>query len=252
MPEEMPESPLEGQQDTTCEISSENVNLVDLIDQPAWKTILIDLVKSAKMDPWDIDICKLADSYLAKVSESEHVNLKIPANAILAAAILLKMKARALKLRGIEDEQDSAEELSAEDIKMIEENIPSLKGMRRFRQGAVSLDELVDGIADVLVKTSRKQGSILRSKDITEFKVLVSEGGIEEKVDSVEKKINERVDSQGLVMFSQLLDENTPLEMVNTFVPVLFLMNRGKINAWQDEWFGQIFISLLEKAEEKT
>ena len=28
------------------------MDLVDLIDQPAWKTILLDLVSSEKMDPW--------------------------------------------------------------------------------------------------------------------------------------------------------------------------------------------------------
>jgi len=226
------------------EENSHPVDLVDLIDQPAWKTILIDLVKSEKMDPWDIDICLLADKYLAKINQMEHSSLKIPANAILASAILLKMKARALKLRGLEDEE-AAEELSQEDLLMIEESIPELKGMRQFRRGKVSLDELVEGISDVLEKTKVKQNSILRSKEIPDFKVLVDEGSIEEKVEGIEKKIRERADSQGLVTFSALLDENNPIALVNTFIPVLFLMNRGIITAWQEQWFGEIFISLI-------
>ncbi len=226
-----------------------NIDLVDLIEQPAWKTVLIDLVKSERMDPWDIDLCLLADKYLEKINQLEHASLKIPANAILASAILLKMKARALKLRGIEDEEAATEELSEEDIKMLEESIPELKGVRRFRQGKVSLDELVEGIAEVFEKTKKKQNSILRSKEIPDFKVLVDEGSIEEKIAGVEKRIAERADSQGLVTFSQLLDEKTSIEMVNVFLPLLFLMNRGKVNAWQDQWFGEIFISLLKQAE---
>ena len=225
-------------------------DLVDLIEQPAWKTILIDLIKSEKMNPWDIDICMLADKYLEKVNQLEHATLKIPANAILASAILLKMKARALKLRGIEDEEDSLQEISLEDIQMLEESIPELKGVRRFRQGKLSLDELVEGIADVLDKTKRKQSSILRSKDLPEFKVLVDEGNIENRVVEVEKRIQERVDSQGIVLFSQLLDENSSVEMVYIFLPLLFLINKGKVNAWQEQWFGEIFISLLNNGKE--
>lgn len=225
-------------------------NLVDLIDQPAWKSILLELVKTERMDPWDIDICGLADKFLEKVSQLEHANLKVPANAILASAILLKMKARSLKLRGIDDEE-VAEELSQEDIQMLEESIPELKGVRRFREGKVSLDELVEGIAEVLDKTKHKQNSILRSKDIPEFNVLVSEGSIEEKVSDIEQRISERIDSQGLVTFSQLLNEKTPLEMVYVFIPLLFLMNKGKINAWQEEWFGEIMVALLNGKEEE-
>ncbi len=220
-------------------------DLVDLIDQPAWKSILLELVKTEQMDPWDIDICALADKFLEKVGQLEHANLKVPANAILASAILLKMKARALKLRGIDDEEVT-EELSQEDIQMLEDSIPELKGVRRFREGKVSLDELVEGIADVLNKTKHKQNSILRSKEIPEFNVLVGEGSIEERVSDIEQRISERADSQGLVTFSQLLNEQTPVEMVYVFIPLLFLMNKGKINAWQEEWFGEIFISIVK------
>jgi segregation and condensation protein A len=229
--------------------SPADIDLVDLIEQPAWKTILLDLVKREKMDPWDIDICVLADKYLEKINQMEGANLKIPANAILASAILLKMKARALKLRGVAEEEQG-EELNEEEVQMLEESIPELKGIRRNRQGRVSLDELVEGIAEVFAKTRGKQSSVLRSKELPEFKVLVSEGSIEEKVADVEKRIAERVDSQGIVTFTQLLDEKTPLEMVNVFLPILFLMNKGKINAWQEKFFGEIMIALLQREKE--
>tara|TARA_Y100000310_G_C20490032_1_gene718739 strand:+ start:186 stop:905 length:720 start_codon:yes stop_codon:yes gene_type:complete len=228
---------------------AENINLVDLIDQPAWKTILLDLVKGEKMSVWDVDICLLADKYLHKIGNLEHSSLKIPANAILASAILLKMKARALKLTGIEDE-DVIEELTEEEIHMLEESIPELKGVRRFRQGKVSLDELVEGIADVLEKTKKKTHySILRTKELPEFKVLVNEEDIDKKVADVEARIAERVDSQGLVLFSQLLNEQNSLEMVNVFIPLLFLMNKGKVNAWQEQFFGEIMIALIKQGE---
>ena len=72
----------------------ESINLIDLVDQPAWKTILIDLVKSEKMNPWEIDLVDLANKYYQKILAMEKTDLKLPANAILASAILLKFKAR--------------------------------------------------------------------------------------------------------------------------------------------------------------
>ena len=64
---------LEGASELSAEDASivaipENVDLVDLIEQPAWKTILIELVKTEKMDPWSIDISQLSEKYLAKIN----------------------------------------------------------------------------------------------------------------------------------------------------------------------------------------
>jgi len=55
-----------------------------------------------------------------------------------------------------------------------------------------------------------------------------------------------------MVSFTDLLEEQTPLAMVYCFIPLLFLVNNGKVNAWQEEWFGEIFISLIKEADDKT
>jgi len=242
MPEALqPEQPAEAQ---------EPINLVDLIEQPAWKTILIDLIKSNKMDPWDIDIVELADLYLHKIQTMERADLRIPANAILASAILLKLKARTIKLTSIDDEEETTE-ISKEEIQFIEESIPDLAGQRQFRGGKVTLDELVLSIEQILQKTKQKK-SILRDKSIPDFKVYFNTVNIEERIGRVLEKIKARADSQGLVMFSAILDEKTPVEMVNCFIPMLFLVNKGKINAWQEEWFGEIFIALQKEIEKEA
>ena len=59
------------------------------------------------------------------------------------------------------------------------------------------------------------------------------------------EKIQQNVDSQGMVLFSQLLNgDRTPTTVLDVFIPVLFLTNQQKILAWQDDWMGEIFISL--------
>lgn len=222
-----------------------DINLVDLIDQPAWKTILIDLVRTEKMDPWNIDVTELADKYLAKINQLEKADLRIPANAILASAILLKLKARTLRLSPLEEPEP---EVTPEQIAQMNATIPDLKTMRKLREGKVSLEELVSSIETIIEKTrTREEKRIFQS--IPVFQFPFTEESMKTRIDAVFEKINARIDSQGLVIFSALLDERTTDEMVYTFVPILFLVNKGKINAWQDEFFGEIFISLKNNSE---
>ncbi len=222
--------------------------LVDLIDQPAWKSILIGLVKGNKMDPWNIDVVELANLYWQKIQLLERQDLRVPANAILASAIMLKLKARTIKISSVEEEDGETKEISREELAMIEETIPELRGQRQFREGKISLDELVESIGEILEKTRTKK-SILRDKEIPEFSLEFNKEKAAEQIDKVFAKIKERVDSQGLVSFTTLLDEQTPLAMVYCFVPLLFLVNSGKVNAWQEEWFGEIFISILKEGK---
>jgi segregation and condensation protein A len=223
--------------------------LVDLIDQPAWKTILIELVKSNKMDPWNINVISLADLYWKKIQQLERQDLRVPANAILASAILLKMKARTIKLSSVEEEEET-KQISPEELAMIEETVPELRGQRQFREGKISLDELVNSIGEILEKTKQKK-SILRDKGLPDFSLEFNKEKAAEQVNKILKRIEERADSQGIVAFSSLLEKNTAMEMVYCFMPVLFLVNKGRINAWQEEWFGEIFISLMEEGERK-
>lgn len=228
---------------TSVESGQSTINLVDLVDQPAWKTILIDLVKSNKMNPWDIDLAELANKYFQKIQALEKADLKLPANAILASTILLKFKARAIRISSIEDEEETAKEMTKEEIQFFEQNIPELRHGRQFRTGKITLDELVSNIGAILEKT-KQRGNILREKEIPEFKVSLNSPNIEEKIEETYLLIQKKADSQGITRFSQLITEKNPVEMVDVFIPMLFLTNKGKINIWQEEFWREIFIAL--------
>ncbi len=225
----------------------DNVDLVDLIDQPAWKTILVELVKRERMDPWSIDIADLASKYLQKINALGGTDLRLPANAILASAILLKFKANVLRISEIEDEEEFLAQkklMSAEERAEFEAMIPDLKSIRKIKEGKVSLDELVLSI-EAMLNAAKKQKDRNLLRERTKFSIPFSDFKIEEEMERVYKLIEKRADSQGLILFSRLLGQGDAApSIVRTFIPCLFLTNKGRINMWQDLFWGEIFISL--------
>src|SRR3989338_8024538 len=65
-------------------------------DEITWQTILLDLVKTGEIDPWDVDISILANKYLEIIKKLQESNLYISGKVLLASAILLKIKSELL------------------------------------------------------------------------------------------------------------------------------------------------------------
>jgi segregation and condensation protein A len=228
--------------ETEFERDYSQMDLMDLIEQPAWKTILIDLVKSNKMNPWDIDVAILTQKYLDKINRLETSNLKVPANAILACAILVKTKSKQLKLSSVEEEDEELA-LSDEQKELFLEEIPDLMASRSFREGKISLDELVNSIEGIIQQTTPQKRNM---REIPKMELDFDTTSIEDKLGDVLDLIKGKVDSQGLVMFNDLVEDTENNSLINVFLPVLFLMNSGKVLAYQEDFFGDIFVKLIE------
>jgi segregation and condensation protein A len=225
--------------------------LVDLIDQPAWKTILLTIVRQEKMDPWNIDLILLADKYLDKINSLEKANLRVPANAMLASAILLKTKSKTLHITTLEEleKAEAKKELTPEERALLAVGIPELRGTRSMREGKVTLDELVKNIESMLSK-SRNKNSFAKQLQEIQFVIPFSGMDIEKKMEEVMQLVQRRADSQGMVLFSQLMNGNrTPNEVINVFIPILFLANKGQLSIWQEEFWEEIFVQLNKPKE---
>ena len=221
------------------------VDLVELIYAPDWKTMLIDLVQGERMDPWNIDVTELAGKYYAKIQSLSGTSLRIPANAMLCSAILLRFKAKRLRIASIEEIEDEMQkEENARNAKLFDAFEPALKNPRMLREGKVSLNDLVLAIEGMMEKTREK--ALKKKLSMPDFKIPLETENIEEKTQKVMELIANNADSKGLCLFSHLIIGKTVPEIVDTFVPVLFLCKNGKINAWQEEWFGEIFISVVK------
>lgn len=231
----------QGEGEEEYERDFSKMDLVDLIDQPAWKTILIDLVESEKMNPWDIDVVVLAEKYLKKIGELEGNNLRVPANAILACAILVRTKSKYLRLSPLDPEDEKAV-LTQEQRDLFLNEIPDLMSNRMSRDGRITLDELVESIEDIISRTTPKRNG---EKNIPRIEVNFDPVSIEEKINEVFDLIKSRVDSQGIVLFNSLVSQGDVNSLVDTFLPILFLMHSGKILAYQNDFFGEIFVKII-------
>ena len=220
--------------------------LVNIIDQPNWKIILYDLVKSNEIDIWNVNLISLTDLYLEKIRTLKESNLLIPANALLAAAILLKLKAYSLKLSNTENNEEELK-LVTDDNYVLNNSI-DLNTPMRLKEGQVSLDELID-VIDVMMNTSSKKNIEKRIKEKKELEFILPKKTIDfsKRSESLFEEIKQNADNYNMVLFSKFTkqEKDSYLIIENYFIPLLFLVQDKKIDAWQEEFFSEIFIKIL-------
>jgi segregation and condensation protein A len=221
----------------------ETLDLEKIIVYPTWREMLLDMIYEEKIDPWDIDIHKVTTTYINKIKQMQKLDLRIPANLVLAAAILLRIKA----YRFLEYEQQTQLEDFTESIPYSELETIELKG-RIPPKGRLTLEDLMNAIEEVIEYTKKREEKIkIQQQNIMPIiEIKLSEFKIDKEMERVYNKIKELADSYKLVSFNALLEQKTSKEIIYTFLPLLFLAQKGKITLIQEKIFEDIFISLNE------
>ncbi|MBI5036385.1 segregation/condensation protein A [Candidatus Micrarchaeota archaeon] len=217
------------------------MDIVNFVVQPTWKEMLTQLVASEQMDPWDIDVGLVATKYMEKLKEMEALDLRVPANVILAASLLLRFKA--------EDLWVAEEEVYEEPI-LQNEVLPELVfRANRPRRRRVTLDELVSSLEQVIRKGKKQTYSSKSFLPALLFEVPKEE--MDQRMEYVFNQIGELKDAGGIVRFTELLQEKNTEQVAKYLLPVLHLVQEHRIYAWQDEFFGDIFLKQAEQATAK-
>jgi segregation and condensation protein A len=222
-----------------------DMKLEKIVALPTWREMLLDLVATKKLDPWNIDIVEIATGYLEKIKKLEMLDLRVPANLILAAAILLRFKSSALRF----DEQEQV----VEEQTYVEEDaepsvIPVLELQARIPPTRmVTLDELLTAMEKVFDDQKKREEKAQRTEIPTVINIQMPEFDIEERMETVYRKILMEKDGEGLATFSSLLDERTPVEMIATLLPLLHLVQDRRVGVFQEKTFGEIFIRVREQ-----
>jgi len=214
--------------------------LTSIVRKPSWKQLLIDLVITEKLDPWDIEIVAVADGFMKMVKEMEKFDFQIPANIILASAILLKYKSNALRLY----EEPEEIEMPPEPI-AFEGEIPALQIKARIPPKApITLKELI-GEMERVIKYDDDEN--IRKPKIKKREIMempIQEYDIEKEMEKLYSKMKGKMDGENLVLFSTLVKQKTPKETILTLSPLLHLAQEKAVGLKQDKFWGEIFIKV--------
>jgi len=199
-----------------------------------WQEVLANLVIEEGMDPLSIDIVKLADSFMSYLRKLKEFDFRIPARFVLIAAILLRMKCELLLEEEIKKEKIEGEAIPPIDIEVPILTPPALRKPTR----KVTLDELVNALNKAFAFKEKKETKKLRIRRAAEQLI--------EPAEDIELKIKEIFNEilKGKRKFSDIVPIWKRRDIVETFMPLLYLAHRGKISCEQDEFFKEIYINL--------
>lgn len=212
------------------------LNLEQILQsERAWEYVLLDIVKSEELDPWDIDITKLTENYLSRIKKMKELDLRIPARLILAAAILLRMKSDELVMT--EEAEAAFEETFGEETTEppgASEEIPLLDlRLRRKPLRKITLEDLILTLQKSLEPKEKRDR-------ITSFVLELPEVDITQQIEELYKKILSAQTEK--ILFTELLSEKTRESAIDTFIPLLHLATENRIVLEQKEFFKELYV----------
>lgn len=217
-----------------------NLDIESLVSEPTWKDVLVDLVKGSKFDPWDIDIAVIVDKYIEAVHNMKVVSLRVPANIVLAASILLKYKSDML----IEEEQEQQqimEEMQATRQSVLVEPMPFRLRIPPRRR--ITLAELVTALEEAMKLKELKASA--GSRQQLDLPIKFSSLDIEAETNRLHEIMGRCVDQNSMLTFNDAVKAVGPEDVLTgLFIPLLFMWHRDMVLLLQEKFFGEIIIVL--------
>ena len=223
--------------------------------------LLLSLVSRQKVDVADVPIARIADAYLQEVERMTELDLDVASDFLLLAATLLQIKAASLLPREEPPLSEEFDELSPEEARdllvarlLAYKQYKNIAGelsaraavVERMRPRNAALEErflvlMPDYLEGLTLHTlavtcaalmSRREVFLLEAEHVAARPI-----SLELHVDRVSEVIAQR----GRTRFSELVAADaTSQEIVVTFLAILELYKRGRVDLVQDRIFGDI------------
>lgn len=206
---------------------------------PPWN-ILFEIHKLEKVKPWNVNISFLLASFLEEMQKHGDVDFRASGVALDSSAFIYLMKSKLLlKL----EEPPAPPKLPPDYIP------PPIFLPLRYELTSTTIEQLLEALDSVL-----KGEKLLPLKPRVE-PVLPSPSEIMPEIDRylmeietlMERLYNEILQiSKGkrFLTFTNLVFSKNRLETIRTFILLLFLAQRQRVWLWQEEEFGEIYISV--------
>lgn len=225
---------------------------MDLASKEAsWEEVLEYVIREEGMDPWDVDVVKLADAFRVYVTKAGVLEFKVPARLIMIAAVLLHMKAEVLMWE--EEQRNAAAAAQGPPIDITK--VPELQvPAKRVPTRRVTLDELVSALEKAFSTQERREVKVERARERVE-EVVADEGfDVTKKINELYARISETVEQlkSGTMPFSSLVTKWERREIVQSLLGVLHMSNDGRVTLEQEEPFKEIYVRVSEGKEARV
>ncbi len=232
--------------------------------------ILVDMAKSGKIDPWNINIVDVTDKYLSHMVEMQSQNLRITGRTLLFAAILLKLKSNILDGIDVIQFDPPEPEVQYDDDGFIvdyteeDDYIPS--------NNVISIDEVLQRRTSVRLNHNR----VVTLKDLIRqlefYEKLDKTQSLKEKHERAKRRVQSysRLTSNDIVNLSQeeyieanivtlkenleqIFENNEKIELneltllgmdkVGAYIAMLFLSVDSDYDLQQDKFYSDVFVT---------
>ena len=218
--------------------------------------LLLHLIKSNKMDIYDINIELITREYIDYINNNKDLTIDACSEYLVMASELIHLKSKLLLHHEDEDDEEyeinNEEELRdrlleyqkikdmANDFRVLEERrsyvytkLPS--NLNEFREEAklntdITLNDLLNAFEEFLKRQKSKKPSVTT--------VTKKEFSVEERNNSMRKIIKDR----GKINFLDLFDDISKPYVIITFLSILDLSKKSEIIITQDKNFGEIYL----------
>lgn len=220
--------------------------------------LLLHLIKTSKMDIYDISIEKITKQYLDFINAMEELNLDIASEYLVMASELIELKSKMLlpreKMDDDEYEEDPKQNLinrlleykkykeMINDFKELEEDRKEIFtkepiNLNEYRKevvndGEVTLEDLLNALNNFL---QRKEDEKPKTTKITKREISVTDRTTD---------IRNMLRKKKKISFFELFEIKTKEYVVVTFLSILEMAKNGEINIKQDNNFNEITVNL--------
>lgn len=229
--------------------------------------ILVDMAKTSKIDPWNIDIVDVTDKYLHELVEMKSNNLRLTGRTLLFAAVLLRLKSDILEgIDPLAEEQDEFiddfdqdydnpdydyDDLNSNNVISIDEVLERRTSVRLNRKRVVTLKDLIKQLEfyeEIERKRSLKNAherAKRRARSYANFTPediidLAHDEYIEDGVERLHSILTKLFESEEKVELSEISE--TGMDKISTYIALLFLSARSRIDLVQDEFYSDLYI----------
>jgi len=225
----------------------ENKELYEVIisDKLTWEGLIRDIVRDERMDPWDINIVQLAKRFAEEVKKNKTINLRVSGKFILAASILLKMKSDLLLTE--EEEEDLDGVSLAWLFKNIDYNVGPNELIPRIpmkKKRRVTLEELIEALKKAIVVNERRIQRHIEQEESKVVPLRLDRVDLSQKISEVYSAITNffKKLKKKEILFTELLPSEARFDVIWTFMPLLHLCSKGKVDLSQEKSFGDIIV----------